>query len=423
MEHSSIRKPSTSKLTCSRQEASPGNNPFSLRWIAVTVFVLSSTLNYLDRQLLVFFAPLIIASLHINQARFGLLLSAFSIAYAASSLFAGWFLDRVGVNRAISTAVAWWSTAAVGCGLSAGFTPLAFFRALLGIGESVGVPAAGKLNGIYLEPGERALGAAVNQIGLSLGAAIAPLWTSVAYAQSWRTPFIYSGLLGFIWIPTWRLVNRAIPAKYADQEFAQSNEPSDSFWTVLGNRKLALLVVANILWMGSYSLWSNWTTLYLVQVHGLTLKQAAGYVWIPPLISNVGGFFGGWLSLIWIRRSVDVVDARRRAVWVSAAGSLLTLLLPFAPGAGWATAIISISFFFALAGSVNIYALPIDIFGPGRSGLAIAALTCAYGALQTVISPVIGYLSDHKLYTQVVWSVTVPLVVSALVLQGLKRAG
>ena len=36
------------------------------------------------------------------------------------------------------------------------------------------------------------------------------------------------------------------------------------------------------------------------------------------------------------------------------------------------------------------------------------------------ISPIIGYLSDHKLYTQVVWLVTLPLLVSALVLQGLK---
>ena len=107
-------------------------------------------------------------------------------------------------------------------------------------------------------------------------------------------------------------------------------------------------------------------------------------------------------------------------MWVSAAGSLLTLLLPFAAGAGWATALISSSFFFALAGSVNIYALPIDIYGAGRSGVAIAALTCAFAILQTVLSPVIGYLADHHLYTEVLWLVTLPLIASAFVLQGLK---
>jgi hypothetical protein len=91
-----------------------------------------------------------------------------------------------------------------------------------------------------------------------------------------------------------------------------------------------------------------------------------------------------------------------------------------ATGAGWATVLISSSFFFALAGSVNIYALPIDIFGVNHSGVAIAALTCAFAVLQAVISPLIGYLADHHLYTQVVWLVTLPLIASAFVLQGLK---
>ncbi len=126
------------------------------------------------------------------------------------------------------------------------------------------------------------------------------------------------------------------------------------------------------------------------------------------------------MSLRWMKRAIEPVTARRRAVWVSAAGSLVTLLLPLAPDARWATAVMSLSFFFAVAGSVNIYALPIDLYGPARSGLAISALTCAFGLLQTVISPVIGYLSDHRLYTEVVWIVTVPLILSSLVLQGLR---
>jgi hypothetical protein len=158
-------------------------------------------------------------------------------------------------------------------------------------------------------------------------------------------------------------------------------------------------------------------------VHHLTLRESAAYVWIPPLISNFGGFFGGWLSLRWIKHSIEPVAARQRAVWVSAIGALLTLLLPFATDARWATALISVSFFFALAGSVNIYALPIDIYGASRSGVAIAALTCAFGVLQTVISPVIGYLSDHRMYTEVVWIATLPLLLSAWVLMGCGKGG
>ena len=393
---------------------------FGWRWVAVAVFIISSTLNYLDRQLLVFLAPLIIHDLHINQTRFGLLISAFSIAYAAASLVTGWFLDRAGINRAISAALGWWSIAATCTALTRGLAGLGICRAALGIGESAGVPAVGKVNGLYLKPEERALGAAANQIGLSLGAVIAPLWIGVAVAHGWRMPFVATGLMGFVWIPLWLGVNRAIPARYADQELAPESGIGE--FSLLRERSLILLVIANVLWMGSYSLWSNWTTLYLVHVEHLTLKQTADYVWIPPLISNVGGFFGGWLSLRWIRRGRDAVVARRRAIAFSAVGYLLTLLLPLAPNAAWATTIISISFFFSLAGSVNIYALPIDIFGPARSGLGIAALTCSFGILQTVISPVIGFLGDHHLYKQVVWLVTIPLLLAVVCLQGLRDA-
>ncbi len=182
-----------------------------LRWLAFSVFVVSSTLNYLDRQLLATLAPLIMAELAFNQTGFGFLISAFSIAYAASSLLAGWFLDRAGVNRGISAAVSWWSAAAVSTGLTRGVGGLIVCRAALGIGESAGVPAAGKLNGLYLKPEERALGAAVNQIGLSLGLAIAPAWISMARTHSWRMPFVISGLFGFAWIPVWLAVSRAIP--------------------------------------------------------------------------------------------------------------------------------------------------------------------------------------------------------------------
>jgi hypothetical protein len=97
-------------------------------------------------------------------------------------------------------------------------------------------------------------------------------------------------------------------------------------------------------------------------------------------------------------------------------------LLPFAHSAASATAIISISFFFALAGSVNIYAIPIDLFGAERSGMGIAALVLAYGVLQTAISPLIGYLSDHGLYTSVVWLVVLPAVLGAAALQPISEA-
>ena len=367
----------------------------------------------MDRQLLPFLAPLLMAEFRFDQVRYGFLLSAFSIAYALASLFMGWFLDRVGINRGISAAVAWWSTSAACTGLVSGVAGLGICRAALGIGEAAGVPAVGKLNGMYLRPGERALGAALNQVGLSLGAALVTASSLVATRYSWRVPFVVMGVLGLLWIPLWLAVSRAIPYT---QPVLPPPASTGETWSLLRDRNLILLVVANVLWMGAYSIWFNWTTLYLVNVHGLTLKQAAGFVWIPPLVSNLGGFFGGWLSLRWMSRGVDTVAARRRAVFVGAAGMLSTLLLPLASNPVAATSVISASFFFALAGSVNIYALPIDLYGPSRAGFTISALTFAFGVLQTVISPIVGWLGDHRLYHQVAFLAAVPPVLGALTL-------
>jgi ACS family hexuronate transporter-like MFS transporter len=396
----------------------------SLRWFAVSIFVLSSVLNYLDRNLLSALSPLIMNEFHFNQTSYGLLISAFSFTYAISALGAGWALDRFGVNRTIYAAAAWWSTWAVGTGLVRGFPALGVCRSALGIGESAGVSAVGKLNAIYLKPGERALGAALNQIGISLGGALAVYWgVQAATAHGWRWPFMMAGLCGFAWLPLWWLVSRRVPAAFGQVELPsieeRCNRPS---FAIFRERNLLLLVLANLLWMGGYSLWSSWTTLYLTHVHNITLAESRNYAWIPPLVSNAGGFFGGWLSLHWSKKLADPIPARLRAIWVAALCSLVTLALPLVTDVRWATALISTSFFFALAGSVNIYALPIDIFGAKRSGMALAALTCSYGLLTTVISPIIGYLSDHKLYTHVIWMVTVPMILSGLVLQRLKTA-
>jgi ACS family hexuronate transporter-like MFS transporter len=294
---------------------------------------------------------------------------------------------------------------------------LALCRSALGIGESAGIPAVGKLNGLYLKPEERALGTALNGVGLSIGSSLAPIWIAVTGGHSWRAPFMVSGLLGFVWIPVWLLVGRWIPP--TDTLNNQTPQKSAGF-SLLFDRPLIALMIANVLWMSGFSLWSNWVTLYLTHVYHVTLKGTAILVWIPPVVSNLGGFFGGWLSMRSIQRGVNPIRARQRAVWASTVGAMSAFALPFMPNPEWATAMIALSSFFVLAGSVNIYALPIDIYGAANAGFTVSALTFAFGVLQAVISPMIGWLADHGLYHQVVWLVTLPAVLSSVVLLGCK---
>jgi ACS family hexuronate transporter-like MFS transporter len=362
------------------------------RWIAFGVFTLATALNYLDRQLLAALAPAIRADFALSNAQYGLLLSAFSLAYALSSPLAGLFIDRVGLNRGISFSVAAWSLAGIGTGLVTNFAGLLGVRAALGLAESGGIPASGKANALYLPPKERALGAALNQIGLSLGAAGAPLaaaWLSARHG--WRTAFVLTGLLGFLWIPLWLATARAIPPA-ADL----SQERAAPLGQLARDRRLWGLVAANVFSMVLFSLWTNWTTLFLVGEYGLDQTEAnRRFAWIPPVFANLGGLFGGWAAYRLIRGGQVPESARVRICRWAGWALVATAAVPFLPAPALATAGISFSFFWTTAMSVNIYAMPLDLFGAGRAASAIAALTFAFGLMQTFVSPGIGALIDR----------------------------
>ena len=174
--------------------------PLSL--VVLAVFVLSSAINYLDRQTLATLAPLLRADFHLSREQYGWILGAFSITYAASAPFAGMLIDRIGLTRGISLAVGLWSCAGIATGFTRGLGGLVGCRAVLGVAEAGGIPAAGKAIHQYLRPPERALGNAVNQAGVSLGAILAPpLATWIALRYGWRMAFVVTGILGLVWIP------------------------------------------------------------------------------------------------------------------------------------------------------------------------------------------------------------------------------
>ena len=367
--------------------------PVPLRWVVMSVFVLSSALNYLDRQILAALAPLLRAEFHLTNAGYGQVLAVFSITYAACSPVAGLLIDRFGLNRGISLGVGLWSLAGVATGFVRNLPGLLSCRAVLGAAESSGVPAVGKALHKYLPAKERALGNALSQIGLSVGAIIAPpLATWFALRHGWRSAFLFTGLLGLCWIPLWLWVSRRAP------EAAPERGGVPDVSSLLRDRRLWGFVAANVASMPVYTLWSNWTTLYLKDVHGLTLVKANLLAPIPSFFAYAGGLAGGWLSLRWISRGREALEARRRACLASAVALLATAIVPLMPGPVWATVAISLSFFSIAAWSVNLYTMPLDAFGGARAAFSVSLLTGAYGAMQAVISPLIGAMIDRHGY-------------------------
>jgi MFS transporter, ACS family, hexuronate transporter len=387
------------------------------RWLALSVFVLSTAINYLDRQTLATLAPLIRGEFRLSNTDYGLLLTAFSVAYSVSAPFMGMLIDRMGLRRALPLAVAVWSATGIATALTRGIGGLALCRALLGATEAAGIPAAGKAIHQYLKPAERALGNALNQAGVSLGMVLAPpVATLVAVRLGWRQAFFVTGALGLAWIPLWNWVSRWPGAEPSPQPVRGAG------LEILRDASLWAFMAANALAMTPYSLWTNWTTLYLVDAHHLTLTEAAWYALIPPVFAVVGGLAGGWLSLRFVGRGFAPARARVRVCLAASVLALATALVSLAPTAAWASAGISLSIFAVSAFSVNMYSLPLDVFGGVRAAFAVSVLVASYGAVQAILSPVFGKVIDVYGYPPVAAAAAITPLAASWVLRRTRAA-
>jgi ACS family hexuronate transporter-like MFS transporter len=196
--------------------------------------------------------------------------------------------------------------------------------------------------------------------------------------------------MGLLWIPLWFRIERKAP-KTGEEASPKSAGAGD----VIKDRRYWALLASNVLLMSVYSLWVNWTTVYLVREHGLS-QQAANYqlAWIPPVFATAGGLVGGWLVYRLGKGQLDVTAVRMRVIGWGCLLLLANMAVPMMKSPVAATAVICLSFFACVAASVNIYALPLDLFGPGRAAFAISGLTSVYGLLQGVFSAAVGRVVD-----------------------------
>lgn len=381
------------------------------RWFVLGVFVLSSAINYLDRQTLATLGAVIRDEFRLTTEQFGWVIGVFSVAYALSAPVAGLLIDRVGLNIVASLAVGAWSCAGIATGFTRGLTGLMACRTTLGVSESAGIPAAGKAIDLFLRPAERALGNALNQAGVSLGLIAAPpLATWIALRYGWRYAFVATGVLGLAWIPLWNLAACLLPPAPPKR----AGFGADA--ALLRDRRLWAFVLANALTMFGYSLWTNWTTFYFIDAQHLPLRLASRYVLAAFTFAAAGGFAGGWLSARLVARGMAPPAARLRVCIVGAALSFVTAAIPAAHTPIWAAMGISLSFFAVSAMSVNIYSLPLDSFGREHAAFSIAALVASYGAMQLVVSPLIGGMIDAHNWAPLMWAAALTPALACAVL-------
>jgi ACS family hexuronate transporter-like MFS transporter len=408
-------------------------NPIkNLRWYIGGLLFLSTVINYIDRQTLSVLAPFIKKEYEWSNTDFALLIIAFRIAYAFGQTASGRLLDRIGTRKGLSLAVAFYSLAAMLTSLATGLRSFAFFRFLLGAGESANWPGATKAVSEWFPKRESGWAVALFDSGSSIGGAIAPFLVLWAYHTfgSWRPAFIITGSLGFIWLILFRWLYRRpeehprlsdeerqdIMTNRADKGTESGTGKRLSYDTLLSLPQTWGIIIGKTLTDPVWFFITDWFAIYLV-AKGFKLENSLLAFWVPFVAADIGNFAGGGLSSYLIKRGWPVGAARKLVVVICALG--MTLLIPtaFTNSFHWIVICFAISTLTYAALSTMILNLPADIY-PTGSVASVSGMSGTGAGLGTIAATLItGVVADRYSFEPILIAASlVPLLAMLAVL-------
>jgi MFS transporter, ACS family, hexuronate transporter len=378
----------------------------SLRWWIGGILFASTVINYIDRQTLSILAPYLKEDFHWSNVDYANIAIAFRVAYSIGQTVCGRWMDRVGTRRGLTISVAWYSAVSLLTSLATGLRSFAFFRFLLGAGESANWPGANKAVSEWFPKRERGLATALYDSGSSIGGAVAPfLILPIYFRWGWRVAFMIPGLLGFLWLIVWRRMY------YRPEEHPRIGETEREM--ILGEtqelastrqtkwRELLKLpqtwgtIISKTLTDPVWFFVTDWFPIYLV-AKGISLKSGLIAVWIPFLAADLGNFFGGAASGYLIRRGWPLGAARKALVVFGGVG--VTLLIPtiFTNHLYVITLLFGLATFSYASFSTIANVLPTDLF-KSDSVATVSGLSGTGAGIGTIVAfALIGRFSDLR---------------------------
>lgn len=300
--------------------------PTRIRWRIIALIFVVYVLMFFDRVNISIAAKYIMPEYGLSKVEFGVIFSAFVMAYALAQVPGGWLGDRFGPRRVMTWAIVWWSvftalTAVAGesflvpwLGVVGSFVVV---RALIGLGEAAAPANGNRMVANWSAPRERALAAGLTLAGTSIGGALTPpliVWIMTHWG--WREAFHLAGAAGLLVALVWYWLSADTPAEHPRvnaQERAliglgSNPTPTQTRGAVPWRRIFA----SRDLWClsGAYAVlgynvyfYLAWFYLYLVNERDFSLEAGGIYTMAPFLTMAVAGPLGGWLS--------DALVARR----------------------------------------------------------------------------------------------------------------
>jgi MFS family permease len=362
-------------------------------------------ITYVDRVNIATAGPAIKSELSLSNTQLGLVFSAFAYPYLLFQVFGGWVGDRFGPRRTLFVCGVIWAAATMLTGLASGLAMLFAVRVLLGIGEGATFPVATRAMQNWTPPDRRGFAQGITHACARLGNAITPPMVAALMAWlSWRGSFVILGGCSLVWVAIWVTYFRDHPADHPRitaqelERLPNRGVMSTSVgprvpWLRLSRRMLPVTVVY---FCYGWTLWLylNWLPSFFLHEYKLDIGRSALFA-SAVFFAGVGGdLLGGTISDAILRRTGDLLKARRNVVVAGFVGSFLCLLPVFVTH-DLTVIVLSLAAAFFCAEIVigPMWSIPMDIAGK-FSGTASGLMNTG-SALAAILSPLaFGYVAD-----------------------------
>jgi MFS transporter, ACS family, hexuronate transporter len=299
-----------------------------LRWWIIGLIFVATVINYIDRTAFALLWPEMGKDLGMDKSDYALMLNIFMVTYAASKFLSGRVYDKIGSRLGFVLSIVVWSGAAALHAVARGLYSLSMVRGLLGLGEAGLWPGAVKNNGEWFPVKQRAIAQGIFNAGASIGNVLAPIIIVFLYAQfGWKSTYIILGLLGFIWIIPWLILNKSTPEDHPwitdaerdlilndrieNDNVSDVNAKSLSVGKILSYKAPWGILTCRFFIEPIWWFFAGWMPIYLNSKFGLSIEEIGNTMWISYLMAAAGGILGGMFTEQLIKRTN--VDVGRKA--------------------------------------------------------------------------------------------------------------
>ena len=359
--------------------------------------------NYLDRSALSIANTTIQKDLAISPMQMGVMLSAFSIAYAFSQLPLGALIDKLGSKLALGGSLVVWSVAQAAFGLFSSYGHLVGLRVLLGIGEAPVFPSAAKALSEWFDTQERGTATGWVWSSTCIGPCLAPpLLTVFMVHLGWRGMFILTGVMGLLLAVCWFKFYKSKAQYMAETGRAepvpvqQAKAPKVRWTSLFKDRNTwgAFLGFMGVIYM----IWLNLTWLpgYFEREHGLDLYRTAWVVSLAYLFGALGTIVAGKCCDRLVARGMRVLASRKLMVILGLlGGALFTLIVAFTTNVVACVILLCLTMFFINISSATAWMI-VNTIVPSERVASFGSIQNFGGYLAGSIAPILTGFSVQQ---------------------------